>query len=101
MRLSAARSEIPEEVPSASVAACHEETPANTTTTIADLYMEDGLPAAMLEVKGDDGNTPVPKEEEVSREVSVSTDVEVEVEVAAVADEDELATAGEWYGGTR
>lgn len=110
---------MPEETPPGSVAACHEETPAITATTSADLPVEDnaayvdsspitpaaatadGPSVAMLEVKSDDGDKSVPEEEEVSREVSVSSGVEVGVEVAAVANEDELATAGEWYGRTR
>lgn len=110
---------MPEETPPGPVAACVEETPAITSTTIADLPMEDnaayvysspitpaaamadGPSAAMLEVKSDDGDKSVPEEEEVSREISVSSDVEEGVQAAAVANEDELATAGEWYGRTR
>ena len=117
MSLSAARNEKPGETSSASVAACHEDTSAITTTTIADLSMEenatsvyrspiapsadteDGPSATMLEVKGGHVDKPVPKEE-VSREIAGRVDVDVGVEVAAVADEDELDTAGEWYDGT-
>lgn len=111
---------MPEEAPPTSVVVSHEEILSNATTTMADLSVEENAgyayrsmispaddmedsssSAVMLEVKSDDGDKSVPKEGEVSREISMSSGVEVGVEVAAAAEEAELATAGEWCDGTR